>query len=182
MQSLCRLYLHRPACRNAYTNRNHQSYQQEADGSAKQQTLPLQGRTVAPGVQFHACQIIVYEQSNRRDKQQQKQPFAYQTGENTHVRCSMHLMQGNLRTALLGTEPESAEQSQKYIQQQKSHTHYVIAQVIAPCLLEITADVLKGTYFGDKDIADAELFLTVRFQALDEICLLYTSPSPRDTR
>lgn len=84
----------------------------------------------------------------------------------------MHLMQGNLRTALLGTEPESAEQSQKYIQQQKSHTHYVIAQVIAPCLLEITADVLKGTYFGDKDIADTELFLTVRFQALDEIMVL----------
>ncbi len=103
--------------------------------------------------------------------------------KNVYIRSSMHLMQGNLRTALLGTEPESAEQSQKYIQQQKSHTHNVITQIIAPRLLVVTPYIFKRTYFGDKDVTDTELLLTVFLQAPDEIMILIgpdtkAQPSP----
>ena len=81
-------------------------------------------------------------------------------------------MQCNLRTALLGTEPESAKQSQENIQQQESHSHNVITQIIAPRLLVVTPYIFKRTYFGDKDVTDTELLLTVFLQAPDEIMIL----------
>ena len=81
-------------------------------------------------------------------------------------------MQCNLRTALLGTEPESAKQSQENIQQQESHSHNVITQIIAPRLLVVTPYIFKRTYFGDKDVTDTELLLTVFLQAPDEIMVL----------
>lgn len=77
-----------------------------------------------------------------------------------------------LRTALLRTEPECSEQAEENVQQQESHTHHIVTDVIGPCLLVVATNILERTYLRNEDIAYAELALTVCLQPLNEVIVL----------
>lgn len=84
----------------------------------------------------------------------------------------MRFVQRYFRTALLRTEPECSEQAEEDVQQQESHTHHIVTDIIGPCLLEVTADVLERTYLRNEDVAYAKLALTVCLQPLNEVIVL----------
>ena len=75
-------------------------------------------------------------------------------------------------TALLRTEPECSEQAEENVQQQESHTHHIVTDVIGPCLLVVATNILERTYLRNEDIAYAELALTVCLQPLNEVIVL----------
>ena len=84
----------------------------------------------------------------------------------------MRFVQCYLRTALLRTEPECSEQAEENVQQQESHTHHIVTDVIGPCLLVVATNILERTYLRNEDIAYAELALTVCLQPLNEVIVL----------
>ena len=81
-------------------------------------------------------------------------------------------MQCNLRTALLRTEPECSKQSKEDIQQQKSHTHHIVTDIIGPCLLEVAAYIVERANLRDKEVAYTELAFTVLLQFCNKIIIL----------
>ena len=81
-------------------------------------------------------------------------------------------MQCNLRTALLRTEPECSKQSEEDVQQQESHTHHIVTDIIAPCLLEVAAYIVERANLRNKEVAYTELAFTVLLQFCNEIVIL----------
>lgn len=108
----------------------------------------------------------------RGDNCQQQYPFTKQPAEDGTVCRSMRFVQCYLRTALLRTEPECSEQAEENVQQQESHTHHIVTDVIGPCLLVVATNILERTYLRNEDIAYAELALTVCLQPLNEVIVL----------
>ena len=99
--------------------------------------------------------------------------FAKQAGKYHSISRSMCLVQGDFAFALLGTEPEGAEQAEEDVHKQEGHASEVVSHLIVLNLLEATADILKRTDVADEHIADAVLTLAVRFQSGNEILVVF---------
>ena len=84
----------------------------------------------------------------------------------------MCLVQGYFALALLGAEPESAEQAEEDVYQQEDYNGCPISYFIILSLLEVLADILERTDVADVDVSYTELLLAIRFQAFDKIHIL----------
>ena len=85
----------------------------------------------------------------------------------------MGLVQGDFALALLGAEPESAEQAEEDVHKQERHAGEVVPHFIVLILLEATANILETSDIADKHIADAILALAVCLQSGNEILVVF---------
>lgn len=119
MQCFCRVYFHRSISRIPDSGNNHQRHKQPCQGKSRQE---------ASGIERHLAHIhqfgitdIESDDSRRYGRQRKQQhPFVHETGENLPARTAQRHPQRNLFTALLRTEPECADNTQKDIQQQET--------------------------------------------------------------
>ena len=70
---------------------------------------------------------------------------------------------------LLGTEPESSQQTEKDIEQQEAHTYTIITKLVKLNLLVGTTDVNKAADVTDVDISYTKLLLAISLEIVNEV-------------
>ena len=153
--------LHGFTGRDADTDSYHQSDEGKADASTDEEAVGFQCRAVSPTVQLGMSQVEVDGKGYRSDDEQQQPSLAEQAGKHHPVGGSMCLVQGDFAFALLGTEPEGAEQAEEDVYEQERHAGKVVSHLIVLVLLEATTNILETSDITDKDIADTVLTFAI---------------------
>lgn len=129
MQSLRRIHLCNPACREPDTEPDHTGQQQATASESDKKTPPGVSQPVCVR-QIEIKHIEYKHQNHRNRKDQQEKTFYVQKTFQCATGCAKSRTKSHFATAILRTEPKCADNTEKDIHQHKTDKSYFLLQIV----------------------------------------------------
>ena len=129
MQSLRRIHLCNPACREPDTEPDHTGQQQTTASESDKKTPPGVSQSVC--VRQIEIEHIEYKHQNHRNRKgQQEKTFHVQKTFQCATGSTKSRTKSHFTSALLRTEPKCADNTEKDIHQHKTDKSYFLLQIV----------------------------------------------------